>query len=254
MAHVNAEQPRSLEGQETRFDFSAPRGLERQQLRQLQLTLETYTRRAGSVLSATLRTRVQMELVSLQASATCTAFADRGRGAELAAAVRDAAAGRARDGLHCRFPSRWRWSTCVSAGPAISQGLPRPRAHRDRARHLHPRRRPAARSTCRSRSPASSPAGSATSCTSPASTSSTSAQSGDRCLVVSLTMTDRRSRRGPPVRADAALHRWSAVSSTPWSACRAPTDEGPREGPAPIAERLLDVHGRGQHPVSCRPA
>jgi flagellar motor switch protein FliM len=64
-----------VEGHETRFDFSAPRGLERQQLRQLQLTLETYTRRAGSVLSATLRTRVQMELVGLK-ERDVTAFAE----------------------------------------------------------------------------------------------------------------------------------------------------------------------------------
>lgn len=56
----------AAEGQQTRFDFSAPRGLERQQLRQLQLVLETYTRRAASVLSATLRTRVQIELVGLK--------------------------------------------------------------------------------------------------------------------------------------------------------------------------------------------
>ncbi|BEP14254.1 flagellar motor switch protein FliM [Acidothermaceae bacterium B102] len=62
----NLAAERVADGQETRFDFSAPRGLERTQLRQLQLTLETYTRRAGSVLSATLRTRVQMELVSLK--------------------------------------------------------------------------------------------------------------------------------------------------------------------------------------------
>jgi flagellar motor switch protein FliM len=62
------------DGLETRFDFSAPRGLERPQLRQLQLTLETYTRRAASVLSATLRTRVQIELVSLK-ERDVTAFA-----------------------------------------------------------------------------------------------------------------------------------------------------------------------------------
>jgi flagellar motor switch protein FliM len=62
----NMATSRVADGQETRFDFSAPRGLERQQLRQLQLTLETYTRRAASVLSATLRTRVQIELVGLR--------------------------------------------------------------------------------------------------------------------------------------------------------------------------------------------
>jgi flagellar motor switch protein FliM len=54
------------DGQQTRFDFSAPRALERPQLRQLQLTLETYTRRASSVLSATLRTRVQIDFVGLR--------------------------------------------------------------------------------------------------------------------------------------------------------------------------------------------
>jgi flagellar motor switch protein FliM len=70
-----SSQSNVADGQETRFDFSAPRGLERPQLRQLQLTLETYARRAASVLSATLRTRVQIDLVGLR-EREVHAFAD----------------------------------------------------------------------------------------------------------------------------------------------------------------------------------
>src|SRR5258707_15604356 len=70
-----SSQSNVADGQETRFDFSAPRGLERPQLRQLQLTLEAYARRGASVLSATLRTRVQIDLVGLR-EREVHAFAD----------------------------------------------------------------------------------------------------------------------------------------------------------------------------------